>query len=520
MKHVFGALLLLSSLVLFPGQTTETFPNYVGALPAATLPLSGSEQMYLLQTGISKQSTVANLPAPMSIVFCQGINDQPAIQNAINAAATSNRTAIVAIAPSASTNNCVITSGITMGNGSAGGASTQYGIKLVGLNAGWAPFSAGPTAGRVNITTNFTSTGTALTIAGPLGSWAVEDININCDTGFANNGMLLSGVIHGHVKNVSISQCGGIALQTTSTGNVTGTAFNVIDDLYVQMPQSGFATAVGVELTGVPNFDSFLNTFNRLHVTPNNAGHTCLILQYADSNAFYGFDCNPAGAKAVVFDYSVNTGFPNANVFFGFEPYNNSITNTGSPGSGAPNSAWDFSTANGASPPSLSHFNTATDTFKFLSATNAITLNGGASFDTSGDLTLSANTSGQLNVNNPSGTLSVLNFQNAGVNLAQIFWNNPGPFLQSNVPTGSTYLWQINSVTQAQLVANNFASTGSLQTGTTTVGALPTCNTAAKGRRYFVTDLNQAVTYHTTVTTGGGSTNLGVLCDGTNWYMD
>jgi hypothetical protein len=56
-----------------------------------------------------------------------------------------------------------------------------------------------------------------------------------------------------------------------------------------------------------------------------------------------------------------------------------------------------------------------------------------------------------------------------------------------------------------------------MQSGTTTVASLPTCNSTAKGARFFVTDAN-ATTFHTTAA-GGGANNIGVTCDGTNWYL-
>ena len=62
-----------------------------------------------------------------------------------------------------------------------------------------------------------------------------------------------------------------------------------------------------------------------------------------------------------------------------------------------------------------------------------------------------------------------------------------------------------------------FLDAKGIQTGTTTVAGLPTCNAGTKGQRYFVTDAN-ATTFHTTAA-GGGANNMGVTCDGTNWYL-
>lgn len=64
----------------------------------------------------------------------------------------------------------------------------------------------------------------------------------------------------------------------------------------------------------------------------------------------------------------------------------------------------------------------------------------------------------------------------------------------------------------------NLGVGGTIKGGTTTVASLPACNAAAKGTRYFVTDAN-ATTYHSTAV-GGGTNNMGVLCDGTNWYLN
>jgi hypothetical protein len=67
---------------------------------------------------------------------------------------------------------------------------------------------------------------------------------------------------------------------------------------------------------------------------------------------------------------------------------------------------------------------------------------------------------------------------------------------------------------------NNIVLANGLQSVATTVGALGTCNTAAKGTRKFVTDGSAGMTTFHTTAAGGGSTNIAVTCDGTNWYSD
>lgn len=57
--------------------------------------------------------------------------------------------------------------------------------------------------------------------------------------------------------------------------------------------------------------------------------------------------------------------------------------------------------------------------------------------------------------------------------------------------------------------------------GAVAVAGLPTCNTAAKGAKYFVTDSNAAsfTAGIGAVVAAGGSTNVPVVCDGTNWRI-
>jgi hypothetical protein len=59
MKKFFGMLGLVAVFLLLSGQTTTQFPTYVGGLTSATQPLSGSEQLYMLQGGLSRRASVS-----------------------------------------------------------------------------------------------------------------------------------------------------------------------------------------------------------------------------------------------------------------------------------------------------------------------------------------------------------------------------------------------------------------------------------------------------------------------------
>lgn len=51
----------------------------------------------------------------------------------------------------------------------------------------------------------------------------------------------------------------------------------------------------------------------------------------------------------------------------------------------------------------------------------------------------------------------------------------------------------------------------------TTVSSLPTCNSAAKGVQYFVTDALTPVALANV--TGGGAVQINVVCNGTAWVV-
>lgn len=69
--------------------------------------------------------------------------------------------------------------------------------------------------------------------------------------------------------------------------------------------------------------------------------------------------------------------------------------------------------------------------------------------------------------------------------------------------------------------AFEFHSTFVYRSNPTTVGALPTCNAGMRGGHGFVTDSN-AASYTAgigAIVAAGGSTNVPVVCDGTNWRI-
>lgn len=65
----------------------------------------------------------------------------------------------------------------------------------------------------------------------------------------------------------------------------------------------------------------------------------------------------------------------------------------------------------------------------------------------------------------------------------------------------------------------SLAAANVVKHGISTVAALPTCNSAAEGARYGVTD-HAAAPVYAAIVAGGGTVHIGVYCNGTNWIND
>jgi hypothetical protein len=106
-------------------------------------------------------------------------------------------------------------------------------------------------------------------------------------------------------------------------------------------------------------------------------------------------------------------------------------------------------------------------------------------------------------LSNTSSTVATLNPSGSGWVIGT------GVYFQ---PSGGVSIGVNSDPGAGGLVLNSYA-----QSGTTTVSSLPACNSGRKGARFFVTDAT-ATTFHSTVA-GGGANNIGVTCDGANWYI-
>lgn len=134
----------------------------------------------------------------------------------------------------------------------------------------------------------------------------------------------------------------------------------------------------------------------------------------------------------------------------------------------------------------------------------------------------SATSSGQLSIQNAIYG-SANNGSGTTVSTGNIGIYQPSPLAMLDVKghdtSASTYALRINDSNNRTLFSVNDAgvavSSNGLQLPVTTVAALPTCNTAAKGLLYAVSDATSP-TYNGTLT-GGGAVSVPVYCNGSSW---
>lgn len=168
---------------------------------------------------------------------------------------------------------------------------------------------------------------------------------------------------------------------------------------------------------------------------------------------------------------------------------------------GATNPALAVDSSNASHVNGLVVTGTASGVAPFILASGSVDTNIGIGIITKGNLPITFATA--------SGTNQVQIIHTASTtNLMTLTGSNGGN------PTISTSGGNL-AITPA-LVGGSY-----LQTATTTVGSLPTCNAGTKGAHHFVTDSN-AASYTAgigAIVAAGGTTNVPVTCDGTNWRI-
>lgn len=257
----------------------------------------------------------------------------------------------------------LISGTIVIGNGTTGNVwSTRGAVRLYGM-AAMPGIGVSDPLGGVSIHSSFA--GDAISVHGPLAGWGIENIFINITTTSTSaKGISLFEAQYGTLRNVVINNCFGISFFSTTYGS-NNTGQNVFSQLSIFMPAGGTTSAtVGVKLTGASGSnDTATNTFIDLFVQPNAAAQASLYLQFCDTNMFLNtvinvFNAGVANSSAgVIYDFSINSAFPQSNMFYQFDHCNANTQLVGVAGALAftsPNRIYGFSQDNGAVIPTVS----------------------------------------------------------------------------------------------------------------------------------------------------------------------
>lgn len=225
----------------------------------------------------------------------------------------------------------VLTQTLTLGDGGAATVSTRQGIYLVGMGAPYSTqfgFSNSPAVRLV-----WAGGGSPVVeVRGPLAGWGIQNVAID-GTGSATYGLRVVSAQYGDVRNVCISGAlvAGIGTHTVATfGGVNDTSVtqNFFNNVFVRSDGS-----YGIELTSgaATSFTSY-NTFCNVEIVIAGNGRA-LQLGAAVANFFYALRfALLGGAVAAVnfaFDNGQNGALPADNMFFGLDPGNKPITQTG-----------------------------------------------------------------------------------------------------------------------------------------------------------------------------------------------
>jgi hypothetical protein len=285
------------------------------------------------------------MDAPYSATGNGSTDDTTAIQNAINALPATGGDVVFPCG------TYKVSSSLAIGNGTNAAASTRYGVMLKGFGNGRTqPIFAGfNTTPCVSILWAGSGSGGIISIAGPLQTWGVQNMTLNCNSVASSVGLLITSAQFGESRNLTTTNCfRGIQSTTVAPfGSFTNTdSFH--NDFYgtnIEVPAT--ASSIGILLTGVAagtsntDYNTFVDTWISLPTSVVLVQG--IVLQSSDTNHFMNTHLSGSNSsgQCVSFDYSLVSSFPSANRFTGIDPggincnSGGSFTIGGTPGSGA-----------------------------------------------------------------------------------------------------------------------------------------------------------------------------------------
>jgi hypothetical protein len=258
----------------------------------------------------------------------------------------------------------LVTSTLTIGNGSASAASTQTGVMLIGqANPNGPPYFGFNATQGPQIKWGG-SGAPVISVRGPLSGWGVQNLYVNCQSISGAIGLQVVSAQLGDSKNLSFVNCQGSLISTVvasapaGVGN-TDSLHNAYRNVAILMP--AIAASVGLELSGNNNSNTDYNDISNFVIAmPSASGAVAVDIAASDSNVLRDIhvtDCT-TGGTAFQFDYSINSGWPAGNTLFGIDPGGTcpggaAFANNGVPGAASRNFVYGMSGTNGAVPAGL-----------------------------------------------------------------------------------------------------------------------------------------------------------------------
>lgn len=230
----------------------------------------------------------------------------------------------------------LLNSGLQIGTGTTTQLSTLGGVYLCG--AGFPSNSIIDAFGNGNGTaplggvtlqasTSFSTTAAMVSFNNVAG-WGVNNICFSTPSKTAGTGLSITSCSLGNCQNLSFDGFSqqsifiGVQLFTTSAGGLGDSFHNTFTNTVFTVPD--IANAAAVVLTGdsiVTNDTAYCNFINNTVTLYGNV-HTTngFVLKVCDTNMFVNSHIINAGGNVnnnpIVFDYSINGGFPGANFFY------------------------------------------------------------------------------------------------------------------------------------------------------------------------------------------------------------
>lgn len=293
---------------------------------------NGTTTLATTITGAS--SNAATLQSPWSggtvtgsAIGVWGTDDTTAIQNTID---TKGVTVL-------GSGKCyLITSTLTLGNGSSSVYSTNSGYALIGGGAGSALSAS--LVGYPTIVWGGAASATMVKVNGPISHVRIQDVGLNCAK-IASTGLDLEHPQESHFRNINISNNTGVGLliqaYTTHAATTTGGTNNHFDGIVVS---SLVASATGCQYgktTGADasTLDVAQNKFTNCKFVLTGATTTGLLLSFCDSTTFDGGYINATiGLKVTAPSGTQGASYPSM-LYFNNVPIigGQTITNTWTP---------------------------------------------------------------------------------------------------------------------------------------------------------------------------------------------